>query len=58
MIRYVFIFICIHSVKQALVYYFVLQFVLAQCLSFFHPVFCPPVAWSLWERKLCVVLFV
>ena len=48
MIWYVFIFICIHSVKQALVYYFVLQFVLAQCLSFFfHPVFCPPVAWSL-----------
>ena len=48
MIWYVFIFICIHSLKQALVYYFVLQFVLAQCLScFFHPVFCPPVAWSL-----------
>jgi len=31
----IFTFICIHSVKQALVHYFVLQLFLAQCLSFF-----------------------
>ena len=35
----IYIYYYIHSVKQALVYYFVLQFVLAQCLSFFFILF-------------------